>query len=388
MGEHEATLGSDWQQFRDLMPVSRKWAYFDHAAVAPLPSPASAAVSDWLRGATEEGDTVWPNWARQVEEIRATAAKMIAADPREIAFVPNTTTGISLVAEGFPWQEGDNVVMPANEFPSNVYPWLNLESRGVETRRLDVTDGRFSIDNLLALCDSRTRIISVSWVGYSSGWKVDLDELVERAHERDILVFLDAIQGLGVFPLDVQSTPVDFLAADGHKWMLGPEGAGIFFVRQEHLELLRPLGLGWNSVVHANDFSHIELAVRPEAARYEGGTQNMVGVLGLGGSLNLLTEFGVSSAKSHVADRILEVTDLAVERLNSAGAQVVSHRDRQHRSGIVTFEVPGKDPMQVRGRCLESGVVLSCRGGRLRISPHAYNNDDDTERLIAALTEL
>jgi len=132
----------NWQRFRQLMPVSRKWAYFDHAAVAPLPSSTKDEITDWLREAMEEGDTVWPDWAKRVEEIRITAARMIGASPSEVAFVPNTTSGISLVAEGFPWQSGDNVVTLANEFPSNLYPWMNLESRGVETRRVAVERGR------------------------------------------------------------------------------------------------------------------------------------------------------------------------------------------------------------------------------------------------------
>jgi cysteine desulfurase/selenocysteine lyase len=377
----------NWQRFRQLMPVSRKWAYFDHAAVAPLPSSTKDEITDWLREATEEGDTVWPNWAKRVEEIRVTAAKMIGTSPSEVAFVPNTTSGISLVAEGFPWQSGDNVVTLANEFPSNLYPWLNLESRGVETRRLEVAGARVDIDALIALCDSHTRIISVSWIGYASGWRIDLDELVERAHQQGILVFLDAIQGLGVFPLDVQRTPVDFLAADGHKWMLGPEGAGIFFRREEHLELLRPLNVGWNSVVHSHDFSHIELVLRPEAARYEGGSQNMIGVLGLGASLNLLAEFGVSPDQSPIAERIIEVTDLAVDRLTASGARVISERDSPHSSGIVSFEMPDQDSAKLRHRCLGAGVVLSCRDGRLRISPHAYNNEEDIERLVTVLCQ-
>lgn len=369
------------------MPVSRKWAYFDHAAVAPLPSSTKDEITDWLREATEEGDTVWPSWAKRVEEIRVTAAKMMGASPSEVAFVPNTTSGISLVAEGFPWQSGDNVVTLANEFPSNLYPWLNLESRGVETRRLKIAGARVDIDALMAMCNSRTRIISVSWIGYASGWRIDLDELIERAHQQGILVFLDAIQGLGVFPLDLQRAPVDFLAADGHKWMLGPEGAGIFYTREEHLELLRPVNVGWNSVVHTHDFSHIELALRPEAARYEGGSQNMIGVLGLGASLKLLAEFGVSPDNSPIAERIVEVTDLAVKRLTAIGARVISQRDGRHSSGIVSFEMPERDSAKLRHRCLSAGVVLSCRDGRLRISPHAYNNEDDIERLVTALCQ-
>ena len=220
----------------------------DHAAVAPLPAPARDAVLQWSREAAEVGDVAWPRWAERVEEVRRLCAALIGADEDEIAFVPNTTAGISLVAEGLPWRAGDNVVTLANEFPSNLYPWMNLGDRGVETRRVEAPQGRVEVDQILERCDARTRLISVSWVGYASGWRMDLAELVERAHQRGILVFLDAIQGLGVFPMDVRQTPVDFLAADGHKWMLGPEGAGIFYVRREHLQRLRPIGVGWNSV--------------------------------------------------------------------------------------------------------------------------------------------
>ena len=199
-------------------------------------------------------------------------------------------------------------------------------------------------------------------------------------------MFLDAIQGLGVFPIDVRQTPIDFLAADGHKWMLGPEGAGLFYVRREHLDRLRPIGVGWNSVVHAHDFSRIALDLRPTAARYEGGSQNMVGVLAMGASLELLAGLGLGRDGSAVADRVLAVTDLTCQRLEQAGARVMSHRQGEHRSGIVVFEVPGRDLEQLRLNCIHAGVVLSCRAGRLRISPHAYTNEEDIDRLIQVVS--
>lgn len=369
-----------WSAFREQMPVAKRWAFFDHAAVAPLPTPTAQAIERWLTAALEQGNDEWPAWSRGVEECRRLAAQLIAADPAEIALVPNTTAGISIVAEGLPWQPGDNVVVPADEFPSNQYPWMNLASRGVECRRVEMPPDRLDLDRLEAACDARTRIVAASWVGYASGWRSDPRELADLAHRRGALLVLDAIQGLGVFPLDAAAAGVDFLAADGHKWLLGPEGAGALYVRREHLERLRPLGVGWHSVAHA-DFGHIELRFKDSAARFEGGSQNMVGFLGLAASLELLLGLGTSA----IAERILDVTDRACRKLSEAGCTVVSRREPPHASGIVAFDMPGANLQAVRAFCRGHRVAISYRGGRLRISPHAYNNEVDLDRLIEVL---
>jgi cysteine desulfurase / selenocysteine lyase len=386
MSVDDKSVAAVRERLRAAMPVAERWAYFDHAAVAPLTAPAAETLRAFAAEAAAEGDTVWPDWSRRVEATRASAACMIGASVDEIALVPNTTAGISLVAEGLNWQAGDNVVTLADEFPSNAYPWLNLASRGVETRRVPTENGRLDLDKLAAACDARTRIVSVSWVGYATGYRHDVSRIIEIAHSRGALMMLDAIQGIGAFPIDVRATPVDFLAADGHKWMLGPEGAGIAYIRREHLDRLRPIGVGWHSVAHSSDYTRIELTLRPSAARYEGGSQNMAGMLALGASLDLL----VSLDMDLVAAAVLDITDHACLRLRGIGAAIVSdrrpdHRGGQQRSGIVAFELAGRDPLAVKKHCLTQHVVLSCRAGRLRISPHAYNNEDDVSRLIAAL---
>ena len=372
----------DWNELRRQMPVAQSLAYFDHAAVAPLSEPARQAVVAWAANTAENGDLHWPRWRNRLEELRRLCAGRIGATEAEIALVRNTTEGINLVAEGFPWQPGDNVVVPADEFPSNLFPWLHLASRGVEVRQVASLDGKLSLAELDKACDRRTRIVAVSWVGYATGWRNDVDALVEIAHRHGALLFLDAIQGLGVFPLDVNRSGVDFLAADGHKWLLGPEGAGLFYIRQEHLDRLRPVGVGWNSVVAAGDFTKTELTFKPNAGRYEGGTYAMPGLLGLAASLELLCRYELSS----LAEQLIELTDLVCERLLACGANVFSDRTPEHKSGIVSFEMPNRDSPSLRKHCLERGVVLSCRSGRLRISPHAYNNSDDNDRLIDALT--
>lgn len=377
-----------WDRFRSLMPVTRKWAYFDHAAVAPLPEPTVQTIHSWAAEAACEGDTVWARWVQRTEDARQLAAELIGADPGEIALVGNTTTAITLVAEGLAWEPGDNVVLPDNEFPSNVYPWLNLNSRGVEVRRVAVDEGRIDWNRIAEACDARTRVVSVSWVGYATGYRIDVGQAAEVAHDQGALLLLDAIQGLGVFPLDVRASGVDFVAADGHKWMLGPEGMGLLYLRQEHLPQLRPLGVGWNSVVHHHDYSKIQFDLRPTAARYEGGSQNMVGAAALGASLRVLADFGLSASASAVGDRIVQLTDDACERLSALGATICSNRQSAHRSGIVSFEFPGQDPGAVRRQAHRAGVALNCRAGRLRISPHAYGNEADLERLVESLASM
>jgi selenocysteine lyase/cysteine desulfurase len=313
--------------------------------------------------------------------MRQSAANLVGASPDEMTLVPNTTAGINLVAEGLDWRPGDNLVTLADEYPSNLYPWMHLADRGVETRRVSTTDGVVDYDQLADHCDDRTRLITVSWVAFSNGCRRDLDAIAEIAARKGTLLFVDAIQGLGVFPLDVSRTSIDFLAADGHKWMLGPEGAGIAYIRRDRLPLLRATAVGAHSVVHAYDYTHIELKLKQDASRYEGGSLNVPGMFGLGASIDLLQSLGVEN----VAAAILDITDSLCSRLQDGGFRVVSPRNGEQRSGIVSFEFPGVDVLAVRRHCLDQGVALACRAGRIRVSAHAYNNHDDADRLINAL---
>ena len=391
---HEPTSNStsshsiDWGSFRKLMHVTEKWSYLDHAAVAPLPKPSADWITKWMTESQTEGDVVWGTWASRLEQIRDTAATMIGAEKSEIAFVANTTFGINLVSDGFCWEDGDNVVLPEHEFPSNIYPWMALEKRGVELRIVELDGDRICPQRMADACDERTRIVAASWVGYASGYRIDVAELAEVAHQAGALFFLDAIQGMGVFPLDVQAAGVDFLAADGHKWMLGPEGAGVFYVAEEHLDKLRPMNVGWNSVKQGNDFSNVNLDIRDSAIRYEGGSPNMVGNFGLGGSLDLLTQFGLTKDHSAVGERVLRNSKTLHEELENAGAIVYSRSDEQFGSGIVSFEIPGRPSDQMRQEFLNRKIVTSFRGGKLRASIHCYNDDSDIARVVEAVREL
>src|SRR5215471_17087603 len=248
----------DWTELRRECPVTTRWAYFDHAAVAPLTERARRTLTEWAADLAENGEVNDPARVRRIEEVRRLAAQLLNADPLDIAFVKNTSEGVGIVAEGLPWQAGDNVVTAEEEYPANLYPWMNLADRGVELRLVPSRNGRILLDDLRAALDDRTRLVSLSFVEYASGFRNDLDAVGQLCRENGVLFFVDAIQGLGVLPLDVRRTPIDFLAADGHKWLLGPEGAGLFWIRRDLVERLHPVGVGWNSVVNPWDFGTID----------------------------------------------------------------------------------------------------------------------------------
>ena len=382
-GPCPSQLDEVWLWWRDQMPVTRQWAYFDHAAVAPLSAPAADALRDYTDVAASCGDVKWLEWSAKVESLRGLTAELIHCEKDEVALVPNTTAGINFVAGGYPWQSGDNVVLPEGEFPSNHYPWLNLASRGVDVKVVPRREGRVDVDDLIAAIDGRTKIISVSWVGYASGFRIDLPRLVDRAHDRGVLVFVDAIQGMGMHPLDLRTCDVDFLSADGHKWMLGPEGGGVAMIRRRHLPLLRCENVGWASVRNAHLFAAGELELREDAARYETGSANMPGLMAFAASLELFVAVARQHGDDAISRRVLERASLLRRLIVERGGKLLFENTpfEIHGSGIVTFSVDGESPADFRSRAIENGVVVSCRGGGVRASVHVYNDDADLLRL-------
>lgn len=372
----EATLRAEF-------PVCERYAFLNHAAVGPLSRRARDKILAWAEDSTIHGSVHGAAWWAEVEETRRGAAKLLSADAAEIAFVGNTSCGLATIAEGFPWREGDAVVVPASDYPSNEYPWMQLADRGVALRPVPTTDGRFTLEDLDRAIDGRTRLVAVSHVHFASGWRCDLDAVGRLCRDRGVDLCVDAIQGLGILPIDVARTPIDYLAADGHKWLLAPEGAGVLFVRREKIAKIRPPQVGWKSVVGKDDYSTIDFRLREDATRFEPGSFNVVGIVALGASLSLLDELG----QSYVRDRIKSRTDYLVSRLASVGIKVASPRDGDQWSGIVSFSPLEGSAMSALARCRRAGVVVATRAGRLRVSPHVYNNEADIDRLIAILAE-
>jgi len=371
----------DIHDLSDQFPVTRKFNFQDNAAVAPISHRAAQAIRGYAEQAEHSGpvDSEWYNRAHHVREL---AAQLLNASTEEITFSKNTSEGLSFVANGLPWHQGDNVVTTAAEFPANIYPWMNLAPRGVQLKTVPEHDGRIPLEQLIDAIDSHTRLVTISAVQFASGFRTDLAALGHACRSKGVLFCVDAIQALGVLPVDVQAMQIDFLSADGHKWLCGPEGAGIFYSRRECLHQLRPSAPGWVCMINAEDFGQYQFEFRPDARRFDSGSYNIAGILGLGGSLELWLELGIDRIARHV----LNLTDRLAAGLTRKGYRVISDRSPTHASGIVAFTSDRHDHSQIRRQLRQQHrVIISCRQGRLRASPHVYNTPRQIDELIDLL---
>lgn len=372
---------SDFAQYRALFPITQRWVYMNHAAIGPLPATAVERVADVARTISETADEHWAGRLEEAERVRGLAARLLGARaPHEVAFVANTSDGLGLVAAGLDWRPGDNVVGAQGEFPSNVYPWMNLGSRGVAFRLAPERDGRIDPDDLILLVDDRTRAVALSWVQFSSGFRSDLRRIGEFCRERGVLFVVDAIQGLGALPIDVERDYVDVLSASAHKWLLGGEGIGVAYVSDRVVERIEPRRVGWTSVEDWIKWSRYDLTLREGAGRFECGTLNTFGVHALGASLELLLEVGVEAIERHLK----ALTERIAEGLRERGFEVLGRREGEW-SPIVAATHAERSPAEVVAKLKERGVIAAHRSGRLRISPHFYNTIDEVDALLDAL---
>jgi selenocysteine lyase/cysteine desulfurase len=365
---------------RELIPAARRWAYLNHAGICPLPRPSVDAMHRRAIEVSLDGEFTYGEHSAEIERVRAMAARLMGVPGRDVAFVRSTSAGLGAVANGLTWSPGDRVVVPDREFPSTLYPWLALADRGVVVDRVG---GPLTTEAFTRRLHAGPppRLVVTSWVGFGHGWRVDLAELGRACREVGALLCVDVIQGLGVIPARLAEWGVDFAMADGHKWLLGPEGSGLLYVRGSRLDLLRPLEPGWNSVAHREQWDNLDLVLDDTARRLEGGMPNVTGIAALGASIGLLLAAGVERIWAHV-DRLC---DMVCDALTDLGARVVSDRSAAHRSGIVAVHLDGPPVALVAQRLKAAGVAVSARAGALRISPHGYNTEQDIHRLADAL---
>jgi len=366
-----------------LFPSLKTWAFFNHSGVSPMPKPAADAMRRYIDQSTNDA-YMTGQWYKQAEFTRRCAAQLINADAREIAFIKNTSEGLAFVANGLDWRSGDEILSTRSEYPANVYPWMAAQQRfGAKHIMIhERADGRIPPEDLFAAVTPKTRLIAISHVEYASGYRNDLAAIGAFCRQRGILFCVDAIQSAGALPVDVQAMHIDYLSAGGHKWMLGPEGAGIFFCRRELLGSLHP-EVGWMNVVHAADYAHLDFTLRPDAKRFECGGYNIAGILALGAALEMLLNVGIEA----IWRRLHALTTMLADGVQAKGYRVYSPRAREPEcSGIVSFSSPNPQDQSGIIKSLEAQrIILVERENRLRAAPHFYQGAEQIQKLIDAL---
>jgi len=366
-------------------PVAREKAFLAHAAVCALPRRVSEAMRDQAaRAALDDQEESFT--AAQFHRARELAARLLDAQPGEIALVGPTSLALSFVAAGLPFRKGDNILVYFDDYPSNVYPWMALAQKGVEVRLLNVREyGRIRAVDVTGQIDEQTRLVALASCHFVAGWRVEVDVIGKILRDRNVLFCVDGIQTLGAFPTGVEH--VDFLAADAHKWLLGPCGAGIFFVRKSMQEKLRPAVHGWHNVRCPGFVAQEQMVYLPDARRYEAGTANLAGLAGLVAAMELLLEIGVEN----IAVELLRKRAWLAPALREKGLTLL-HADapEANASAILSFYRPGADMAGLHQKLMSARVHTSLRADRagqqyIRVSPHFYNTDAELHRLLEGL---
>jgi len=353
----------------------------NHAGLAPLSRRVAAEIRAFADEAERVTSAAYAGWTARVDAVRAAYARLIGAAADEIAFVKNTGEGLSLVAAGLAWQAGDNVVAVADEYPSNVYPWLGLHRHGVETRFATRCGARFGVAEVAAVTDRRTRVVTVSAVDWQSGFRADLAALGDFCRARDILLVVDAIQAVGALRVDVRVCGIDAMAVSGHKWLLAPEGCGALFVSARVLDRITPVLLGWKSVRDADTYLPYHFAPRGDAAKFEPGSQMHLGIRAFGAAVDLQ----LAMRPERIEAAVLAVTEALREGLLGLGARILSPSGAAERSGILTF-VRG-DSAALHATLTRADVVCRQRLGGVRLAPHCYTNAEDVERVLRVVRD-
>ncbi|MCJ0974358.1 aminotransferase class V-fold PLP-dependent enzyme [Pseudomonas sp. PS1] len=367
---------------RDEFPQVDGLRYLNHAAVAPWPRRAADAVTAFARENMTVGARDYPTWLTMESRLRARLARLLNAPAiSDVALVKNTSEALSFVAFGLDWNAGDQIVISNEEFPSNRVVWEALRPLGVEVVQVSLA-GSDPEAALLDACGPRTRLMAISAVQYASGLRLDLPRLGDACERHGVLLCIDAIQQLGALPFDVQQSRCAFAMADGHKWMLGPEGLGVFYCRSDLRERLKLHEYGWHMLEHAGDYDRTEWQPARSARRFECGSPNMLGAVALEASLSLLEDVGMENVAHQLAER---VDHLQRELSAMPGLQVLSPVDAARRSGIVTFRANGQDHTRLFEQLKAEQIVCAQRGGGIRFSPHFYTSSEVLDQTLGIL---
>jgi len=366
-------------------PLKKDLIYLNHAAVSPLPQRTSNAIIEFAQENTQQGSLNYSRWMATETGLREKIVKLTnAGSVNDIALLKNTSEALSVVAYGLDWRSGDNIVSSNQEFPSNRIVWQSLENKGVELRTANFSDPSPE-DQLIKLCDSRTRLLAISSIQYASGYRTDLHKLGDVCRKNGILFCVDAIQSVGAVKFDVQAIGADFAMADGHKWMLGPEGLAFFYCHPNSRDKLKLNQFGWHMTEDYMNFDAREWKPATSCRRFECGSPNMLGIHALNASLSLLLDYGLDNVEAALLSKIECFMDYFQ---HSKQYKLLTVQKPDHYGGIVTFEHAQLDPNELFRQLSNQGILCAMRGGGVRFSPHFYTSTDCLNKTIELLENI
>lgn len=369
-------MPASFEEYRQFFPVTKSGIYLNHAAISPLSSHVVNAINAALSNRAAGSIDAFQIMLSEKEQLKNNIGALIKTDPSCIALIGNTSEGLNWFVNGLHWQKGDRILLIEDEFPANVYPFMNLESLGVEIDFVPTREGMISIDDIEKRITTHTRLLSISFVEFFSGFRNDLEKIGQICDHKNILFSVDGIQGVGAIPLDVTVAKIDFLSNGGHKWLMGPMGCGFMYIKPELCSKLRPVFAGWLSVKNSWNFTDYSLDFIEDSGRFEIGTPNFLGIVGAHASTNLLVEAGPEKILRH----LLSLGDMLIGGLEKVGLNYLGSREEKHRSGIYTFNADRAE--ELFNYLKDNHVHVSLRQGAIRISPHFYNQPGEINQAI------
>ncbi len=359
-------------------PLQEDLIYLNHAAVSPWPKRTSDAVKAFAEENTYYGAQNYPKWLGVEKKLRRQLKTLVnAPSTDDIALLKNTSEALSVVASGLNWAKGDNIVSSNEEFPSNRLPWLAQAKHGVEFKEIDLHEAETPEASLIQACDEKTRLLTISSVEYGTGKRIDLEKLGQFCSENNILFCVDAIQSLGALPFDVQKINADFVMADAHKWLLGPEGIALFYCKREVRDLLELHQFGWHMVKNVGNYAEKDWQIADSAQRFECGSPNMLGIHALSASLSLIEEVGIDVISNNIINNVSYIID---NIKNIGGLSFISPMEKPQYAGIVTFDIKGKNMTDIYTKLMKNKVICANRAGGIRFSPHFYTSREKIDK--------
>jgi len=375
-------------ELRAQFPVTKHYTYLNHAAVAPLPQSVINAVNEVTQEKGDSGGLHWMDWEEEAEETRNAIAGLINATPEEIAFVPNTSEGLSIIANGLKWNKNDNIVTNDLEFPSVAFPWqIQAKKHGLELRIVRNRNEALFLEDFEDKIDRNTKVVAISHVQFSNGFKIDLKRLSHLAHENNAYIIIDGVQGVGQTPVDVKKLDVDFYTSSGYKWLLSPVATGFLFLKRELIEEIDPTFVGYRSDELEHEFHFREISPTKSARRFEHGQLNFPGIAGMRVAIALLEKIGVHNIENRIRV-LMDYLIAGIEEIREL--KVISSLTPEHRSGIIKVKIENSDidPEEIITKLQEENIIISSRAGGLRIPCNFYNTEEEIKRLLDALLSL